>query len=338
MAWAENIFFDSQGFKLEVPRWEFPDSGVTCVWGPSGSGKSTLLQILAGLIPSNRLKLSVHGELISELPVRQRNVGFVFQDYALFPHMSAWENLVFPAQAKNLPEMIWREHAENLAKKLSLERILKSPGSVLSGGEQQRVALARALVTKPRLVLMDEPLSALDEKIRDEARNLMAQLSLEYRVPFVIVTHDMRDVRALSQSLLVLSEGRCLGYGLTSEILAEPSSVELAQMIPENQILKVELEGSSARLAGVLVKPRLKKTPKSSSVLVAKDWSFEIIKGGGDLKAEVFRVVDEGAVRRCWLRLGDGQIVRARSAMAASSIKGLVDLKVDQESLLLLVQ
>jgi ABC-type Fe3+/spermidine/putrescine transport system ATPase subunit len=339
MAWAENIKFECPGFKLEIPKWDFLDQGITCVWGASGSGKSTVLQILAGLIETPQFKLSVGGELISDLPVRERNTGFVFQDYGLFPHMSAWENIAFAAEAKQLPINMWQAHGENLINHLGLGRVRNSKAQVLSGGEQQRVALARALITKPRLVLLDEPLSALDEKTRDDARNLIFQLSQEYRVPFIFVTHDLRDVRAISSSLLVLSEGRCIAQGSTDGILSRPESIELAQLIPENQILDVIIEGAGFKLAGVSLKPEIKRTASSSEKLIAKDWSFELVaQGQGALSCVVVRAIDEGARRKAWVRLNDGQMLRVWSEISVGLLKGTMDLKIDQKSLLLLIQ
>ncbi|MDZ4676048.1 MAG: ATP-binding cassette domain-containing protein [Oligoflexia bacterium] len=349
MAWAEKIYFECPGFKLDIPKWDFPEHGITCVWGASGSGKSTLLQIMAGLIDAPGFKLSVGGELLSELPARERNFGFVFQDYALFPHMTAWENIAFAAEAKKLPVDIWVDHAEKLLKHLSLERVKNSYARVLSGGEQQRVALARALVTKPRMVLLDEPLSALDENNRDEARSLIAQLSEEYRVPFIFVTHDIRDVRAVSKNLLVLSEGRCVGQNTTNEILNTPESLELARLIPENIILDVSFQNTNCQLAEILLTPKIHRTKSVSSKLIAKNWSFEGINAAMTnrviasktnliLKAHILSAHDEGAKRVGIAVLSDRQKVKFWSEIPIGDLKGAIDLQVDPTSLLLLLQ
>jgi putative spermidine/putrescine transport system ATP-binding protein len=335
MAWAENIRFKSPGFELNIPKWDFPEKGITCVWGASGSGKSTLLQIVSGIIPAPGFKLSVGGDLISELPARERNIGFVFQDYALFPHLSVWENICFPARAKNLPEEIWGGHAESLMKRLVLEQIRQQQAGTLSGGESQRVALARALVTKPRLVCLDEPLSALDEKLREEARQIIHDLSTQFGVPFLLVTHDLRDVRALSRSVLILSCGRAVTQGETAAVLGIPESLEVASLIPENQVLEVTLRDGKCFLTGAEI-PVTHRRAASRTALVAKSWDFEAgsESTAGHLAGELAGVVDEGPFKRCLVRLKDGQVIRAISlAGSLPAVGGTVSLKVLPASL-----
>lgn len=339
MAWAEEISFSTDGFSLHVPKWDFPDTGISCVWGSSGSGKTTLLQIMAGILPCPRFKLSVGGQLISDLPPQQRNVGFVFQDYALFPHMTVWENISFPARARKLSPVIWEEHARSLMRKLGIERLIDQKAATLSGGESQRTALARALVTKPRLVLMDEPLSALDEKTRDDARALIMELSRAYQVPFILVTHDLRDVRALSENMLVLSNGRVVAFGKTEEILNIPPSLEAAILIPENQILKVKRAGKTISFSGVGLEPGHRR-PASTTQLVAKNWAFEAVSGDGSpegLRAELTGFVDEGSIRSCLFRTSDGQNLKAwsRLFLTAKNLGQQMDLKIDRNGLIL---
>ncbi len=333
MAWAENILFDSQGFKLEIPRWDFPDEGVTCVLGESGSGKSTLLQILAGIIPCPTLKLTVGGEKVSHF-------GFVFQDYGLFPHMTAWENIAFAAQARKVPENSWQEHGRRLIERLDLKRIQSQKAQTLSGGEQQRVALARALVTKPRMLLLDEPLSALDEKLRDEARTLIFELSQDFRVPFIFVTHDLRDVRALSSSVLLLSRGRLVDSGPTAEILYKPKTLEAAKNVSENQILKLEGDRPPFRLGGVEVQIPTQIKHDGPTVLVAKPWSFEIVIGDRleestrSLQGKIRQIVDDGIMFKYVVDLIDGQTLKAMGRSPAK-LGETANIKVHPEHLVL---
>jgi ABC-type sugar transport system ATPase subunit len=321
MAWAENIYFDSQGFTLDIARFDFPDQGITCVWGASGSGKSTLLQCMSGLIENPKFKLLISGKLISELPVRDRNIGFVFQDFSLFPHMSVWQNIAFAAEAKGLKPDIWSNHANEMINHLGLAKIINQTAATLSGGEQQRVAIARALVTKPRLVLMDEPLSSLDEKMRDSARLLIVDLCKTYQIPFLIVTHDLRDVRIMSDHMLVLDHGRSIGCGKSFEILDKPECLELARLIPENQIVKL-------------------KTHQSRTV-IAKKWTFELCDrsaASSDLQAKLINAYDMGASRQGQAQLEDGQIVQFWTKVSIQSLKSgsTVYLKIDESSIILL--
>ena len=350
MAWAENIIFKSEDFVLEVSKWDFPDEGITCVLGESGSGKSTLLQCLAGLIPCPSLKFSLQKELVSDLPLGSRNFGYVFQDFALFPHMTAWENIVFAPQSKNLPQDMWSENAEKLVNRLNLARVRNQKAAVLSGGEQQRVALARALVTKPRLLLLDEPFSALDEKIRDEARLMIADLSDEFKVPFLLVTHDLRDVRILSQSVLILQNGKCLASGPTEMILKNPPTLEAAASIAENQIIPVDLHNGQAQLAGFSLRElsnsdsQLSQSSRSfskitsctgKSFLVAKTWSFTLTRRGqGQIPVTVLRTTNDGQRWQCLVDLAGGQKVRAWAALDLQPVKDM-DLLIDPSSVIL---
>jgi molybdate transport system ATP-binding protein len=327
VAWIENVSYSASGFDLNVPRWDFPDEGVSCVFGESGSGKTTLLQIMAGLIPSH-YRLCVRGEILSDLPVKFRNIGFVFQDYALFPHMTVRENLAFAAQAKGLTPDIWKDHGGRLLQKLDLTTLADQKTSAISGGEQQRTALARALITKPKIVLMDEPFSALDENRRDEARDLISQLSKEFQVPFILVTHDIRDVRRLSENIILFKDGKVLGFGKSIDILNHPPTLEIAKAIPENQI--IELNGSFSPKAS-------REIPHQGvgQFLVAKNWSFRISTSPGQhLKGVVLKTIDEGPHLICSLRLSSGQIIRAMAPLN-STPKGEVDIEYDPSSLII---
>jgi ABC-type sugar transport system ATPase subunit len=133
--------------------------------------------------------------------------------------MTVWENIVFPLQSKKIKKEVWEKDAEKLIQKLNLQSLTQRKSSVLSGGEQQRVALARALLIKPRFILLDEPLSQLDEKLKSSARGLIQELNQEFKIPFILVTHDPRDAQTLASDILVLENGKCKMQGATHEIL-----------------------------------------------------------------------------------------------------------------------
>lgn len=209
MAKLEGVELTYGDFKLEVPSWEFSDTGMSAVWGDSGSGKSSLLWIMAGLLPADKkFSLVVGGENLAELPMKERQTGFVFQDHSLFPHLTAWENIIFPAEARGLPKEKWKATADKLIQKLQLSSTLGKKATVLSGGESQRVALARALLLKPKIVLLDEPFSSLDESLKEQARLLVKELNEEFKIPFILVSHDQRDIKQLAEKVLVLSHGK----------------------------------------------------------------------------------------------------------------------------------
>ena len=340
MAWAEGIYFTSGDFVLDIPRIDFPEEGITCIWGKSGSGKTTLLHCLAGLIPQNRLRFSVGGELISEIPPANRNVGFVFQDFLLFPHMSVYENIKFAAVAKKLLPELWEPVADELILRLGLTEKLHQKAFSLSGGEQQRVALARALVTKPRLVLLDEPLSSLDEQLKDEARLLIADLSLRFKVPFVMVTHDLKDVRFLSKHLIVISDGVCCGSGKTSDLLDDPASIHLARLVPENQEFSLEKKDREGWfLSGLKLPSLIEKIDSSLAVerLVTKKWGFQIPAAGAaqeNLNATLLEIRDLGYTRSCLIQFSDGQrgVAYSHRSMADLKLGSNVSLTLDPKS------
>lgn len=187
----------------------------TALIGPSGSGKSTLLKAIAGLLPGARGHVRVGTETLLDsarhidLPARERGIGFVFQDYALFPHMTVAENLMFGVhrigtRASNAE----RQRVDALLTQFDLAALRDARPRHLSGGQRQRVALARALAPEPRLLLLDEPLSALDIPLRERLRGELAEMLDRVQVPVLLVTHDPQDVRALTQAAIHIDQGR----------------------------------------------------------------------------------------------------------------------------------
>lgn len=324
---ARNIYFNSDGFCLDVPEIQFAPNGVTCIWGESGSGKSTLLQLLAGLCqqasPRGPISFRVGDVDLSQYPVEKREIGYVFQDYGIFPHMTVGENILLAAQARGLRANQVETNYKKLSARLDLTRHLGAKSGHLSGGEMQRVALARALLIQPRVVLLDEPMSALDERLRDEARRLISELQVEYRVPFILVTHDIRDVRALAERLILLKEGRVLQSGKSGDVLVNPMSLEAARAVPENQILET-----------------------GSKALVFKPWQGQLLphssSGERPLASEgvivyrfsvnVLRAYDEGAYCRYWVKTSDGQGVWIYAP--ASSMEKDLDLVITREDII----
>lgn len=219
MARIENAQLIQDDFKLDVPAWDFSEIGISCVWGDSGSGKTTFLWLIAGLFESKNFKLIIGNQDLAQFKAGQRNIGFVFQDFALFPHMTAKENILFPANAKGVGLNNIKESFDLLVERLDLKHLLNKKAVVLSGGEQQRVAIARALLLKPKLILFDEPFSQLDSKNKSQAQALIKELNKEFKIPFIIVTHDADDVKDLAQNMLVLSKGKAVTQGLVAEVL-----------------------------------------------------------------------------------------------------------------------
>lgn len=199
-------------FHIELSNWEIPDRGITALWGPSGSGKSSVLRLLTGLDQADELHWDFRGEAMQSQPVQKRRLGVVFQSVELFPHMSAIENIRFAADAasssRGLDLSGVEARIDRLLQLLRLEAVRGKRAAVLSGGERQRVALARALIGEPRLLLLDEPFSALDADNRKEARALVRSALDSLSVPAVLVTHDLADLDGFTGKISRMENGR----------------------------------------------------------------------------------------------------------------------------------
>ena len=198
---VENLHVKYDNFEIYIPFWEFPDMGVTALWGESGSGKTSLLRVLVGLEPCPHLRWEFKGENLAKLRVEQRNLGVVFQSYELFPHMTARENILFAARARG----VVRPEIDRFIDALHLGRVLHTKASQLSGGEKQRVALARALIGGPRALLLDEPFSCLDSSMREESRRLVRDVMKGLDIPTLLITHDLEDIRYLADHRVELA-------------------------------------------------------------------------------------------------------------------------------------
>ena len=204
-------------FTIDITNWEIPPRGVTALWGPSGSGKSSVLRLLLGLDAADELEWLIPKkekgvEDLALLPVPKRRLGVVFQHGELFGHMTARENIEFAAEAAIKTRGLTRERAdENIARfisRLRLESAATREARLLSGGERQRVALARALIGEPRLLLLDEPFSALDSENRQEARALVRSVLEEIQIPAILVTHDESDLAGFQGKISRIENGR----------------------------------------------------------------------------------------------------------------------------------
>ena len=202
----------------------------TGLLGPSGCGKTTLLRIFAGLERPSEGRVTFGDDVMVDVdagvfvPPEKRNVSMVFQSYAIWPHMSVFDNAAFPLRIHKVPRAEIKERVREVLAAVQLDGLEKRRPNELSGGQQQRVALARALVQRPRVLLLDEPLSNLDASLRSEVRQMIRELQERLGLTAVIVTHDWADARALSDTVIVLKEGRVEQQGTVQELIAFPAS------------------------------------------------------------------------------------------------------------------
>ncbi|WP_110686433.1 ABC transporter ATP-binding protein [Salinicola aestuarinus] len=215
-----------QSIDADIARGEF----VTLL-GPSGCGKSTLLRAIAGLTPMDAGDIEVAGETITHLPPQRRDIGMVFQHYALFPNMSVADNVAFGLKMRRVDAAERRERVEQALALVELDtHALKSPHQ-LSGGQRQRVALARALITRPRILLMDEPLSALDAKIRQHLREQLREIQRQLQLTTLFVTHDQEEAMMLSDRIFLMGEGHILQHGDAESLYTRPNSEAVVNFV-----------------------------------------------------------------------------------------------------------
>ena len=222
---------------LENVSLQIGEAETVCLLGPSGSGKSTLLRIAAGLESPDRGEVLWNGKPITRMPAHLRGFGLMFQDYALFPHLDAGENVAFGLRMKKLPrDRIQHEVREALAR-VNLAHYEHRRVAELSGGEQQRVALARALAPRPGLLMLDEPLGALDRALREELIEEIRRVLKSMRTPSLYVTHDQEEAFAVAARVAILHGGRIVQMGSPEELVARPASVWIAKFLGLGNIL-----------------------------------------------------------------------------------------------------
>ena len=199
--------------------------------GPSGCGKSTILNMIAGLEPVTGGEILFDNEVVNDLSPRERDIAMVFQSYALYPHMSVYENIAFPLRMKNVRQKEIEGEVLRIAALLGLNDLLKRKPKELSGGQRQRVALGRAIIRKPKVFLMDEPLSNLDARLRIEMRAELKRLHQELKITTVYVTHDQAEAMSLSGRIAVLNEGVVQQCDIPNEVYRKPANVFVGEFI-----------------------------------------------------------------------------------------------------------
>lgn len=235
------------------------DKEFVTLLGPSGCGKSTTLRIIGGFIEPDEGDIIFEGQKINGVPAYKRQVNTIFQRYALFPHLNVYENIAFGLRIKKVPEKEIKERVEDILKLVNLVGYEKRNVNKLSGGQQQRVAIARAVINRPKVLLLDEPLAALDLKLRKDMQNELKNIQQSLGITFIFVTHDQEEALALSDIVVVMNEGKIQQIGTPEDIYNEPKNAFVADFIGESNILD-----------GVMLKDELVRFFKNDFVCVDK--------------------------------------------------------------------
>jgi sulfate transport system ATP-binding protein len=272
---------------LDDVSLEVPDGSLTALLGPSGSGKSTLLRVIAGLETPDAGRVEIGGQDATDVPPQRREIGFVFQHYAAFKHMTVRDNVAFALAIRKRPKAEIDERVSTLLKVVGLEGYQKRYPSQLSGGQRQRMALARALAVEPRVLLLDEPFGALDANVRAELRAWLRRLHDEVHVTTVLVTHDQEEAMEVADRIAVLDEGRLQQVGAPRELYESPANAFVMGFV-----------GPVARLGDRLVRPH--------------DLDVSLDQRPGAREAQVERVVHLGFEVRVELVLDDGEAAWAQ--------------------------
>ena len=258
------------------------DAGrFTSLLGPSGSGKTTLLRIIAGFIAPDVGSLHIRGEDVTTTPVWKRDIGIVFQSYALFPHMNVMENVVFGLNRRGIRGAEARRRAAETLETVRLTGFDDRRPKQLSGGQQQRVALARAIVTRPKVLLLDEPLSALDRRLRQDMQVELRRIQRESGLTTVFVTHDQEEALTLSDRIAILDNGRIVQEGAPAEIYEHPRSRFAAAFLGDANFLQGTVRGEGVEVSGALIRTAMPlPSPRASVTLAVRPEKILIAPAG----------------------------------------------------------
>lgn len=229
-SYGENTILQDITFSIEEGKFY-------TLLGPSGCGKTTILRLMAGFTEVTEGNIYLNGEKINNLPANKRPINTVFQDYALFPHMNVYENIAFGLQIKKLPKEEIKQRVSEALQLVQLSGFENRSIDEMSGGQRQRVAIARAIVNKPKVLLLDEALSALDQNLRTQMQGELRQLQKKLGITFIFVTHDQEEALAMSDEIFIMNEGKIVQSGTPVDIYDEPINHFVANFIGESNII-----------------------------------------------------------------------------------------------------
>ena len=302
------------------------DGELMALLGPSGGGKTTVLRMIAGLEMPTSGDVFIRGQRVNNVSVQQRNIGFVFQNYALFKNMNVFKNIAFGLKIKKWKRSDTHDRISELLKLFGLEGLEKRYPHQLSGGQRQRVAIARALAPQPSVLLLDEPFGAVDAKIRQELREWLVTLHHELNVTTIFVTHDQEEALEVANRIVIFSRGLLEQVGTPREVYEQPANEFVARFIGVMNVLETEVQGGVARL-GELAFPAAGAAEGQKLRIGFRPYAVQI---SSDLTQYRYHAVLRhtfflGVLLRVELELPSGLVIRARMTKEEYSNQGLAD-------------
>jgi sulfate/thiosulfate transport system ATP-binding protein len=290
---------------LDNVSLEVPNGSLLALLGPSGSGKTTLLRIIAGLEVPDSGSVVCQDEDITRQSARDRNVGFVFQHYALFRHMNVFENVAFGMRVRKQPKELINDRVRELLHLVRLDGLERRYPSQLSGGQRQRVALARALAIQPKILLLDEPFGALDAKVRQELRGWLRRLHHEINMTSVFVTHDQEEAFEVADRVVVMNQGRIEQAGAPDDVFEHPANPFVMDFLGNVNVFHGRVQNGRASLGSMEVAyPEYPHQEARPATLYVRPHELEIEhspNGTASLKARVERINPAGSVAKVFL-------------------------------------
>jgi sulfate transport system ATP-binding protein len=291
---------------LDNVSLDAPSGTLVALLGPSGSGKTTLLRIIAGLEVADSGSVLYHEDEVTNHAPRDRNVGFVFQHYALFRHMSVFENVAFGLRVRKWAEDKVRQRVQELLHLVRMEEIDWKYPSQLSGGQRQRVALIRALAPEPKVLLLDEPFGALDAKVRQELRGWLRRFHDEFGVTSIFVTHDQEEAFEVADKVVVMNAGKIEQAGTPMEVFEHPANAFVLDFLGNVNVLQVSVQNGKARIGDMEMDyPGYSSSESRDASVYVRPHELRIDRysdGTSSLRAKVVHITPAGSVMKVRLR------------------------------------
>ena len=315
------------GVTLKIKKGEF-----FTLLGPSGCGKTTLLRMIAGFNSIEGGKILFDELDISKIPAHKRDIGMVFQNYAIFPHLSTYENVEYGLKARKIPAAQRKDRVMKALEFVQIGHLKDRMPHELSGGQQQRVALARAIVIEPKILLMDEPLSNLDAKLRVQMRSTIKKLQTKLGITTIYVTHDQEEALAISDRIAVMDKGKVKQLGRPDEIYRFPENKFVSDFIGTSNFLEAEYNNGELNIFDYKFKKKIKAKNKQKVLLSVRPEQFAFGKSG--LKGEIILATFLGDFVNYEIKLKNGQLIEVNeyTDSAENIKKGNVYIKVLDES------